>query len=611
MNQDNTNMERKQPNWKLIGIIAGICVAVLLVVYIGFSLYFQNHFFFRSNVNGIPASGASAQSMLEKITARADGYELTIVDEDGGKETIVPDDIDMTMEIDKGHLEDLLDGQNGFTWIGRLFSPKDYTMDNMITYDAQKLGEKIQNLACVQNPDVTPTQNATYAYEDQKFVVVDEVYGNQIDQAVLADTLGKAITALEPEVDLSKDNCYVQPTVTADSEELKSAVDTMNDYADVKITYEVGAEKEEIPKDTIASWLMTGDDLQVIFNQDLMSSFVSDMAKKYNTYGQAKTLATSYGKTITVPGGNYGWRIDQAGEVAQLMTDIQAKQDVNRDFVYSVRANSRDANDYGNSYVEINLTAQHLFFYKDGKKVLETDFVSGDPYDGNATHTGAFKITYKDKDAVLRGTNYATPVTFWMPFNGNEGMHDATWRKKFGGNLYKGNGSHGCVNLPYSAAKTIFENVDAGYAVLVYELPGTEQAPDPNQQAADKVITSINNIGNVTLEREGYIGGVRADYNALSSQAKSLVTNYNVLVDAENTINQLKGQAWAAADAQARQQAEAVISQINSAGDAGAVQQARNAYNGLSQAAQAYVNNYNGVNYFDILKQKMRDFEIQ
>ena len=124
--------------------------------------------------------------MLEKITARADGYELTIVDEDGGKETIVPDDIDMTMEIDKGHLEDLLDGQNGFTWIGRLFSPKDYTMDNMITYDAQKLGEKIQNLACVQNPDVTPTQNATYAYEDQKFVVVDEVYGNQIDQAVLA-----------------------------------------------------------------------------------------------------------------------------------------------------------------------------------------------------------------------------------------------------------------------------------------------------------------------------------------------------------------------------------------------------------------------------------------
>ena len=115
----------------------------------------------------------------------------------------------------------------------------------------------------------------------------------------------------------------------------------------------------------------------------------------------------------------------------------------------------------------------------------------------------------------------------------------------------------------------------------------------------------------MTLEREGYIGGVRADYNALSSQAKSLVTNYNVLVDAENTINQLKGQAWAAADAQARQQAEAVISQINSAGDAGAVQQARNAYNGLSQAAQAYVNNYNGVNYFDILKQKMRDFGIQ
>ena len=93
----------------------------------------------------------------------------------------------------------------------------------------------------------------------------------------------------------------------------------MNDYADVKITYEVGAEKEEIPKDTIASWLMTGDNLQVIFNEDLMKSFVSDMAKKYNTYGQAKTLATSYGQTVTVPGGNYGWRIDQAGEILSLI----------------------------------------------------------------------------------------------------------------------------------------------------------------------------------------------------------------------------------------------------------------------------------------------------
>ena len=482
MNQDNTEMERKQPNWKLIGIIAGACAAVLLVVYIGFSIYFQNHFYFRSNVNGISASGSSAQSMLEKITARADGYELAVVDEDEKEEMIVPDDIDLTIQIDRSHLQDLLEGQNGFAWIGALFSPKDYTLDSMVTYDADKLNQRMQSLACVQNPDATPTQNATYAYEDQKFVIVDEVYGNQIDQTVLADTLGKAITALEPEVDLSKDNCYVQPTVTADSEELKSAVDTMNDYADVKITYEVGAEKEEIPKDTIASWLMTGDNLQVIFNEDLMKSFVSDMAKKYNTYGQAKTLATSYGQTVTVPGGNYGWRIDQAGEIAQLMTDIQAGQDVNRDFVYSVRANSRDANDYGNSYVEINLTAQHLFFYKDGKKVLETDFVSGDPYDGNATHTGAFKITYKDRDAVLRGTNYATPVTFWMPFNGNEGMHDATWRNKFGGSLYRGNGSHGCVNLPYSAAKTIFENVEAGYAVLVYELPGTEQAPDPSRR---------------------------------------------------------------------------------------------------------------------------------
>jgi len=74
----------------------------------------------------------------------------------------------------------------------------------------------------------------------------------------------------------------------------------------------------------------------------------------------------------------------------------------------------------------------------------------------------------------LNGEDYSTPVDYWMPFAGNVGMHDATWRGSFGGDIYLNNGSHGCVNLPWSSAKTIYENVDAGFPVLVYQLAGTE-----------------------------------------------------------------------------------------------------------------------------------------
>ena len=148
-------------------------------------------------------------------------------------------------------------------------------------------------------------------------------------------------------------------------------------------------------------------------------------------------------------------------------------------------ANSHEGPDYGNSYVEINLTAQHLFMYVDGELIVESDFVSGNLANGWDTPTGAFTLTYKDKDAVLRGENYATPVTYWMPYAGNVGMHDATWRREFGGDIYKTDGSHGCVNLPWSNAKIIFENIEQGFPVLCYKLPGTEPVPVVEPEVLD------------------------------------------------------------------------------------------------------------------------------
>ena len=56
-------------------------------------------------------------------------------------------------------------------------------------------------------------------------------------------------------------------------------------------------------------------------------------------------------------------------------------------------ANSHGKNDYGDSYVEINLTAQHMFLYKDGKLVIDSDFVSGNVSKNNATPTGAYGVT--------------------------------------------------------------------------------------------------------------------------------------------------------------------------------------------------------------------------
>ena len=64
---------------------------------------------------------------------------------------------------------------------------------------------------------------------------------------------------------------------------------------------------------------------------------------------------------------------------------------------------------------------------------------------------------------------YSSPVKYWMPFTGNVGMHDADgWRSNYGGEIYKTNGSHGCVNMPLSKVREVYGIVEIGTAVVVY-----------------------------------------------------------------------------------------------------------------------------------------------
>ena len=137
------------------------------------------------------------------------------------------------------------------------------------------------------------------------------------------------------------------------------------------------------------------------------------------------------------------------------MSSSKMGRQTSREPEYSQKAASHSGNDYGNTYVEINLTAQHLYFYANGKLLVESDFVSGNAAKGWSTPAGAYSITYKQRNATLKGQGYATPVSYWMPFNGGIGFHDATWQAYFGGDRYTYAGSHGCINMPLDAAATL------------------------------------------------------------------------------------------------------------------------------------------------------------
>ena len=224
-------------------------------------------------------------------------------------------------------------------------------------------------------------------------------------------------------------------------------------------------------------------------DESQITAYIRSLAKKYNTAYGSRKMKTSYGKSVTISGGPYGWRMNEAKEAAAVLEIIKNGEQQTREPEYLQKAASHGEYDYGDTYVEINLTAQHLFFYKDGKLLVEADFVSGNSAKGWATPAGTYPLTYKERNATLNGENYSTPVSYWMPFNGNIGLHDADWRSSFGGTIYKTNGSHGCINLPPSAAKKIYENISAGDPVLCYHLGDTEtsettKTPTPETTAA-------------------------------------------------------------------------------------------------------------------------------
>ena len=220
-------------------------------------------------------------------------------------------------------------------------------------------------------------------------------------------------------------------------------------------------------KELLKKWISIVNN-EAILDEKQVKSFVQEQAKQFDTYGKDRKFLTTLGVELTLPSGYYGWKTDTAAETEELLKLINQGSTDKREPIYSSTAKKKGMSDIGNSYVEADMTHQHLYLYYDGKLVLETDFVSGNMSNDSATPEGVFGIAYKTTNAVLRGRDYVTPVSYWMPYYNNYGMHDATWRSEFGGDIYLTDGSHGCLNLPLDKAEAIYGYMSKGFPVICY-----------------------------------------------------------------------------------------------------------------------------------------------
>lgn len=463
-------------------MIAGAAAAILVVGYAAGALYYTNHLFAGSKINGMDCANMTEKKADAALKKQVESYEIELDFRNNESRTISGSDIGYQY-IGSGDVKDVMKKQNPLLWVSGLFSKKNYNVEIDANFDKTALKAQLDGLDCLQEANMEAPADAQIAFVDNQFVIQDETQGTTIDEGTLLTALEEAVCTSQTKLSVEKTGAYAKPSVTKDDETLIHQKDIWNSCATATITYTFGDEQEVLDGMQIKDWLSYDEEGNYVENKEAVMAhikeYVLDLATRQNTMGRDRTItSTMTGEPVTVSGGSYGFRIDQSEEAEQIYENIVNHDVVTREPAYASRAAiySMTGDDIGNTYVEVDLGNQHLWYYKEGTLIMDTDFVSGTyTVSDRRTPSGTYYLMYKQKDQVLRGTRradgtyeYESPVKYWMPFNGGIGFHDASWRYSFGGSIFMYSGSHGCVNLPSSMASELYENIEAGCPILCF-----------------------------------------------------------------------------------------------------------------------------------------------
>ena len=358
------------------------------------------------------------------------------------------------------------------------------------TVDDQKLTQAASRANLADARFSSEDAYLNYDEGSKTYSIIPEIYGNDFADESLKTLVQSGIDRFTTEkqagtivkVDIPKDIYYL-PAVLSSDPGLVEKNTVYNQFCRSEVIYQFGSQTVTLGWDTVKDWVLIMNG-QGLIDEDRVLEYVQNLEAEYNTRYHTRTFHTSYGTDIQFPDSlnEYGYTINEEAELSRLVEDLYSNSTVTREPVYysvvgeyenPVYFQREGKDDLAGTYVEVNLSAQHLWFYKYGSLIVESDVVSGCVARGTETQTGVFPLAYKESPSVLTGGNaeggYSTPVQYWMPFYEGQGLHDANWRGAFGGSIYMSSGSHGCVNLPPAVAGAIYSEIEPGMAIVIYK----------------------------------------------------------------------------------------------------------------------------------------------
>lgn len=444
-------------------------VSVLVVGYIALVLPSIDTYYPGTIINGKDYSFKSPAYVDNDLYKSPSDYNLEIKFRDR-TETINGRDIGLSINY-LDELNNIKKDQNPFVW-PKLFFDKDYVLEDSVNYNEDELDRIVASYKSLDPENMEEPQNPKIIVNDDGDAeAVYEDLGSTIEDVnAVVDRIKQALVFGETSIDIEEEGFYKMPEYTIESEKVQKCVNYCNTIASLDIEYKYGKCEIPLSGDQLLNTIKISDSYGYTISKDKVHNVVESFSRLYDTYGTIRTFKTHDRQNIKIKNGDYGWKINIEEETDNLYQDLIHRNSVTREPAFEEVGYCYDEekNDIGGFYCEVDIENQHMYVYRSGRVIMQSDVVTGNIGLRRGTPTGIYGVDYKQTPAVLKGDDYETDVTYWMPFNGGVGFHDATWRGSFGGEIYKYNGSHGCVNLPYSFAQELFGTIEENMPVIVY-----------------------------------------------------------------------------------------------------------------------------------------------
>ncbi len=449
-----------------------ILVEVLITGYALGVIHYRGHFYAGTTIEERNVGGCTAEEAEERLASGFGNYTLTVKGTESEDE-IHADDIglhyDVTDEEGNSRVARLLSEQNAWLWPARLLTGGEPADESYaLTYDREALRERVRSLACCSPETVREPQNASLTYEDGQYRITPEISGNAADEEAVYDRVCEALESGADELTLEED-LYPQAAVTAEDRDLKAAVSAANTFLAADITVTSAHHTAELNADEIRDFLLFDEDGSVELDEEKVRDWVQKNIVEPNaSIGSKRTIRTPSSGKIKVSGGNYGMEVDAQAEFEQVLKELKKGKTVTRQPNCSISEVSTENAGVGTTYIDVNIERQTVYLVEENEVTYSTPCVTGTVSTGKDTPTGVYSVQWKTRNWTMK--KYDVFVYYWMPIDNSTGvgLHDATWRSSFGGNIYKTNGSHGCINLPKAAAQYLYESTETGIPVIVH-----------------------------------------------------------------------------------------------------------------------------------------------